>query len=505
MSTAVEPVEPVETPTTRRTWLRAVAALVVALSILGAVLMALGQPVGPLPLLWLPTGFILIGWGITWMARRSASQLLTGASAKPAPLVGRRLLATRAGWLVLFGATALVYAVGIVSVWRQAKGVYTPGEWEEFMGDGFLGLTYQERLTIGGTVNDTPGWYVWLVVVRQSLVFVAALAIAWSIFVRKPHHWMAYLVGAVVVFGPLLSVARDSTLFSATWVDDLVGWLGIPAGVGVMGFLWMFPDGRFLGTYLRYLGLSIAVLVPLLLFQNSDPTWWVLVTCFVMLVTGGIATQVWRYRHAPLSSKALARRNLAVLVAIPVWAVAYEWVYQRFDRDEFASSEGRRLFVFAWHQFHLTVYLVFPVLLGLWVLYLMRNQGWWDAQRFWNRAAVFGILTPVLVAGYVGILVAVTAVTEGLSGAAHRPVAVLAATAAAAFAYRPAQRRATRWVDRRFFPSRAMADATVASFTGRIRQEADDVVVRDQLLDVVNRVFRPEHATGWLAGSERRP
>ena len=101
------------------------------------------------------------------------------------------------------------------------------------------------------------------------------------------------------------------------------------------------------------------------------------------------------------------------------------------------------------------------------------------------------ILAPLFVAAYVGVLVAVTVVAEAISGDQSQTVAVLVATAAVAFAFRPVQRVVAGWVDRRFFPSRRMADETVARFTDRVRQEADPVIVRDELLAVVHETLRP--------------
>ena len=81
---------------------------------------------------------------------------------------------------------------------------------------------------------------------------------------------------------------------------------------------------------------------------------------------------------------------------------------------------------------------------------------------------------------------------------------MLIATAAVAFAFRPVQRVVAGWVDRRFFPSRRIADETVARFTDRVRQEADPATVRDELLAVVHETLGPEHAAVWVAGPEVR-
>jgi hypothetical protein len=261
----------------------------------------------------------------------------------------------------------------------------------------------------------------------------------------------------------------------------------------------VYRDGRFRWTFLRYLAVVVGALAVAHLLTGGELVWAVAYTAGIVLITGGVATQVWRYRHVPLSNKRLARWNLLFVAALPAWLLMYPALYGLFER-----GTNRSPAVFVWHQVHLTIYLAGPVLFGLWVLYLMRNQGWWDAQRFWRRTTVFGILAPLFVAAYVGVLVAVTAVAQAISGDEGQTVAVLVATAFVAFALRPVQRVVSRWVDRRFFPSRRMADETVARFADRVRHEADPATVRGALIAAVNEALDPDHAAVWVAGAEVR-
>jgi hypothetical protein len=441
---------------------------------------------------------VVLGWGVTWWARRQAGRALADGAAEPSMLVGAQLWAVRAVWLILAVAVSVVYAYALAVVWREANEIYYPRPYAEILETGFLGLTPREQALLG-SFGDTPGWYPWLVVVREATVFLAALAIAWSVFARRPRHWMAYFVAGLVAVGPMgyLGGVRSRP----TLVGDLAHILSIVLVVGALGFLWMFPDGRFRWTYLRYLGFLFAawavahLLVRAFGGETGDMSWTAILLGFFLLVSGGVATQVWRYRHLPLSSKRLSRWNLAILCAIPVCFWFYFLVYFAFER-------GSSIAAFVWHQVFLTLYLAAPVLLGLWILYLMRSQGWWDAQRFWRRTTVFVVLAPLFVVAYVGVLVAVGVMAQAITGGKNQTLGVLLATAAVAFAFRPVQGVVAGWVDRRFFPTRRMADETVARFTDRVRQEADPASVRDELLAVVHDTLNPEQAVVWVAGRE---
>ncbi len=453
-----------------------------------------------LALITFPAALFLIGWGVTWMTRRQAVRLLAAGAAEPPLLAGRQLSAIRAGWLVLFVSTGVVYAFAMAVVWREANEIYLRQEYDGIAATGSLGLTVGEQVALG-PFGETPGWYPWLVTVRAAVLFTAALAIAWSVFARRPRHWMAYLVAGLVTLGPLGDL--DAVRASDTAVGDLAMILTFVLGLVAFGFLWMFPDGRFGRTFLRYLAVSVAVFLAAVLvgrfagWDLGQHAWLVVFSASIVVISGGVATQVWRYRHVPLSTKRLARWNLVILVALASWGTMYPTLYGVFERGTGTAE-------FVWHQVHITIYLAGPVLLGLWVLYLMRNQGWWDAQRFWRRTTVFGILAPLFIAAYVGVLVAVTSVAQAISGNQGQTVAVLIATATVAFALRPVQRVVTRRVDRRFFPSRRIADETVARFTDRVRQETDPATVRDALVAVVQEALDPVHAAVWTVAPEAR-
>jgi hypothetical protein len=75
---------------------------------------------------------------------------------------------------------------------------------------------------------------------------------------------------------------------------------------------------------------------------------------------------------------------------------------------------------------------------------------------------------------------------------------VAASTLAAAALFNPLRVRVQRLVDRRFNRARYDADATVAAFTGRLRDAVEIDAIRADLLDAVNRAVEPTHATVWI-------
>jgi hypothetical protein len=79
------------------------------------------------------------------------------------------------------------------------------------------------------------------------------------------------------------------------------------------------------------------------------------------------------------------------------------------------------------------------------------------------------------------------------------PVAVAAATLAAAALFSPVRRRVQRVVDRRFNRARYDADKTVAAFAARLKDAMDLDAVRDDLTGAVQRALEPAHVSVWIS------
>ena len=147
----------------------------------------------------------LVGWGVHLVgAAAGGAAARSRAPPKPPLLAGRRLWAIRAGWLVLFAATAVVYAFASGGgLARSHTSIYFPGPYDEFVATRIPRAHRPRASAAWAPLSTPPGWYPWLVAVREALVFMAALAIAWSVFARRPRHWMAYFVAGLIALGPL--------------------------------------------------------------------------------------------------------------------------------------------------------------------------------------------------------------------------------------------------------------------------------------------------------------
>jgi len=211
----------------------------------------------------------------------------------------------------------------------------------------------------------------------------------------------------------------------------------------------------------------------------------------------GMGLQVWRYKNTMLADRRLARWNLALLIAIPLWTAPFEALHGLFSD----TDVGRyNLSGFVWEQTHETLDMAAPAAFGIWMLFLIRRQGWWDFQTLWNRTAVYGVGLLALGALYGGAFGLVTLVASPLADTGEQIVAVVAATAAVAFAYDPLLGRVRRWVDDRWFPKRAEVDTVSRSFADELRITSTPESVPENLLAVVQTHLDPEHVELWTVG-----
>ena len=131
-----------------------------------------------------------------------------------------------------------------------------------------------------------------------------------------------------------------------------------------------------------------------------------------------------------------------------------------------------------------------PVSMGVGIL----KYRLYEIDRIISRTLAYAIVTGLLVGVYAGLVLLTTQVFR-----VHTPVAVAAATLAAAALFSPLRRRVQRVVDRRFNRARYDADQTVAAFAARLKDAVELDSVRDDLAGVVTRALEPAHVSVWIS------
>ena len=118
----------------------------------------------------------------------------------------------------------------------------------------------------------------------------------------------------------------------------------------------------------------------------------------------------------------------------------------------------------------------------------------YDINRVISRTLAYAIVTGLLAGIYAGLVLLATQVLRFSS-----PVAVAAATLAAAALFNPIRRRVQHAVDRRFNRARYDAQTTVAAFAARLKDAIDLDAVRGDLATVVQTALEPAHISIWTS------
>jgi hypothetical protein len=119
----------------------------------------------------------------------------------------------------------------------------------------------------------------------------------------------------------------------------------------------------------------------------------------------------------------------------------------------------------------------------------------YDIDRIINRSIVYGALTALLAAAYLGIVVTLQNL---IPGADDSDLTIAGSTLAVAALFRPLRSRVQGFIDRRFYRGKYDTQRTLESFSSRLREDVDLDHLSADLLGVVRDTMQPAHASLWL-------
>ncbi|MGB6454695.1 MAG: hypothetical protein WBH47_09425 [Streptosporangiaceae bacterium] len=135
-----------------------------------------------------------------------------------------------------------------------------------------------------------------------------------------------------------------------------------------------------------------------------------------------------------------------------------------------------------------------PIAIGVGIL----KYRLYDIDRIISRTLAYAIVTGLLVGVYAGLVLLATQVFRFPT-----PVAVAAATLAAAALFNPLRRRVQHAVDQRFNRARYDADQTVIAFAARLKDAIDMDSVCADLTSTINLALEPAHVSLWVSHQDR--
>jgi hypothetical protein len=314
------------------------------------------------------------------------------------------------------------------------------------------------------------------------------LAVAAVIFWRRSEDRMALLASfTLLLFGGVAITGLASAHPVFSFPALLLNYLG---QVSFVVFFYLFPDGRFVPRWTRWLAVAVALLQVTDTFFPSSP--WNLLDgpLFIVYVASVAVAQVYRYRR--VSSPAQRRQTkwvvfgtAAALAGFVVTLLLYEFV-PAVQRSGPLGEMVVETIVYG-------LLLLIPLSIGVAIL----RSRLYDIDLVINRTLVYGALTATLALVYLGSVIGLQRPLSPVVGDSNQ-LAVVASTLAVAALFNPLRRRIQSLIDRRFYRRKYDAARTLADFSARLRDETDLVALREDLVGVVKETVQPAHVSLWL-------
>ncbi len=343
------------------------------------------------------------------------------------------------------------------------------------------------------------GYALYNVTLDAVLVSVFAV-IAGVIFWRRSDDPMALLVATMlVVWGPLngLFVLTPSAIewpypaleMALDRVPTFVGYLAW------MLFFYLFPSGRFVPRWTRWLALCWVIFVGMWGFTSFGPPTWppFLFNVSILVLWGSFpVAQLYRYARVSDSTQRQQTKWVVFGVAVAV-AGALMTIFTVGAAIDLPSEQvgPKMLSILLMDVFMLFI----PLSIGVAVL----RARLFDIDVVINRTLVYGSLSAMLALVYFGGVATTQAIFRALTGQEQQPqLAVVISTLVIAALFNPLRRRVQAFVDRRFYRRKYDARKTLETFSARLRDETDLQALNDDLVGVVRETMQPSSVSLWL-------
>ncbi|HLW03684.1 MAG TPA: hypothetical protein VKT82_33870 [Ktedonobacterales bacterium] len=398
-----------------------------------------------------------------------------------APLSGQRWQrwqrAARGVWVVLALVLAANFVANLPSYYQSSQVLCT--QLETGCPTGQLTPAYTYFLAQFHLSVAVVGVLFASLTIAVSLAYwVVGLLLFW----RKSQEWIGLYASLLLIMLGAINIFGFTAVQAPQLVQILTNSIDTAVSLGGIVFFFIFPTGRF--TPLWTLALCILFLLGTLPFV--PPIVGVLLFSLVIVV------QVYRYVRVYDAVQRQQTKWFVFGFGFGTLCLAIYYLLGAVVPGLDAPDSWYQLLnPFTW--------------LWLWALLLLSisiailRYRLWDIDALINRTLVYASLTALLVALYVGLILAAQAVLHAINGTLdQQPLVIVGSTLIIAALFQPVRHRIQNLIDRRFYRRKYDAEKVLAAFGATLRTEVDVDTLRDQLLAAVQETMQPAHVTLWL-------
>src|SRR5215211_6860525 len=409
-------------------------------------------------------------------------------------LCGRSLVLARVVWVAVAVLAVGLFAAGVPARYAELRSVCADGE------ECAIGRLYPEDVQTLGDLGFSLGSYAAYTLTLEVgfvMVFFASAAV---IFWRKSDEWVALLVALfLMTFGGTLPgvVAALPAAHPDWWLP--VRFVELLGSVSLFLFFYLFPDGRFVPRWTRWL--AVVALVWQMAFTffpdspfSTEPSNPLPSSGFVMLfsfVSTGLFAQIYRYRRVS-SMVQRQQTKWVVFGVVAAMLVAFGlllpfYIYPSLDQP------GSLYNLISTMPITLSLLLI-PLSIGVAIL----KYRLFDIDLIINRTLVYGVLTASIVGVYVAIV-------GGLAELLHTRGSLLAsllATGLVAVLFAPLRDLLQRSVNRLMYGEREDPYGVLSRLGQRLEATLEPHAVLPAVAETVAHALKLPHVTIELKRGE---
>ncbi len=402
-------------------------------------------------------------------------------------LAGRQLFWARAAWAA---AAGLILAVFLLAL---------PVRIQALLQDPYQFRPVLARLDLG------ISFFVLYASLLEALLVLACLGIAVLILWRKSDDGLGLLVSmGLLCFISLLPVIPALGDAHPTWRPAIFALRTLCLLVILLVF-YLFPDGRFVPIWMRYVFAGWFLILTALLFIPGfsppdapvDLKTWNQAAGLLILLTA-LSTGVFAQGHRFTCGADTVQRQQTKWVVFGFFAVFAGLALISLPAILFPVLRAPGFIRFVYVMLDIPISLLAWFLLPLSLTFSILKYRLWDIDIIISRTLSYGALTITLALLYFGGVVLLQGLSRIITNENQSSIAIVISTLAIAAAFTPLRQRIQNGIDRRFYRQKVDADEMLREFARLARDEVELEKLTDEVLLVIDETFHPDEVDLWL-------
>lgn len=314
-----------------------------------------------------------------------------------------------------------------------------------------VGARSAAGLVAASSSTVPTGLFVAYLMAIDLLLILGIASISGVLFWQRSDHLVAWLLALMIItYGTTLAYSVNALVVAQpAWSDLQRALLSIGEGLALAG-AYIFPDGRFVPRWTRWLALFLAIwITTAFLFPAIGPNQWPPLLLFLWR-TAWLGTivlaQVYRYFRVSSPSQQQQTKWVILGLSVSVGASLSVYLFQ-FLAVSVGGGVANNALTLLLLPAQKLGFLLVPLTISVSIL----RYRLWDVDFVINRSIVYGALTILLAVLFVSTLLIVANIFGALTGGQQSIVAVAITALVFGGLFQPVRLRVQRWVDRRIY------------------------------------------------------